>query len=254
METCVCGKCLNPHCLYQALRKEVSNELPYSLSKFLVQDFKCVVNNTIHYSHIDCINGKCRNNCQIVDIAGKLGLRRKHNQNALLSYYVFERIETSYYDKNGLLKSYKRTARVDKKELFDIVVSKLQALLKGYLQHRFVVANDRYYWKSFLNNTEHPVLWFDYLQNINFVEKNQVQSAHYSGKQHTLHDTVMINPNDGGSKYIYHLSDDTNHDSVLTFEILESIIESHPELLKNFFAYVQIIVETSTNVGTFLKK
>ena len=73
--------------------------------------------------------------------------------------------------KNGLLKSYKHTARVDKKELFDIVVNKLQALLKGYLQHRFVVANDRYYWKSFLNNTEHPVLWFDYSQNINFVEK-----------------------------------------------------------------------------------
>ena len=71
-----------------------------------------------------------------------MGLRRKHNQNALLSYYIFERIETSY-DKNGLLKSYKRTARVDKKELFDIVVSKLQALFKGYLQHRFVVANDR---------------------------------------------------------------------------------------------------------------
>ena len=77
-------------------------------------------------------------------------------------------------------------------------------------------------------------MWVDYSQNINFVEKKQVQSANYSGKQHTLHNAVIFTPN-GEVTYIYYLSDNTNHDSVLTFTVLESIIEAHPEVIEKKF-------------------
>ena len=33
-------------------------------------------------------------------------------------------------------------------------------------------------------------------------------------------------------KYIYHLSDETNHDSVMTFYIIKDIIKSHPEVIE----------------------
>ena len=54
----------------------------------------------------------------------------------------------------------------------------------------------------------------DYFQNIKLTEKNQVQSAHFSGKQQTLHDSLMQNK--GHHDYVHHLSNDTNHDSVMT--------------------------------------
>ena len=65
----------------------------------------------------------------------------------------------------------------------------------------------------------------DYSQNIKLVEKKQVQRAHFSGHQHTLHDSLIQNGNE--YMYIYHISDDTNHDSIMTNEIIMSIITNH---------------------------
>ena len=45
-----------------------------------------------------------------------------------------------------------------------------------------------------------------------------------------LHDTVLQKPN-GENIYIYHISDDTIHDSVMTFHIIEDIISHHPEII-----------------------
>ena len=67
--------------------------------------------------------------------------------------------------------------------------------------------------------------------NIKLTEKNQVQSAHFSGRQQTLHDSLIQHP-DASHTFIYHhLSDDTNHDSVMTGKIIEDIIMTHPELI-----------------------
>lgn len=61
--------------------------------------------------------------------------------------------------------------------------------------------------------------------------EKQVQSAHYSGVQHTLHDIVIISPGNTGSKFVYHLSDDTNHDSIMTFAILDDVIAHYPYII-----------------------
>ena len=60
-----------------------------------------------------------------------------------------------------------------------------------------------------------------------------MQSAHFSGKQYTLHNTVLQAPKNGKHTYIYHLSDDTNHDSVMTFSIIKDIIHCHPEVIQD---------------------
>ena len=100
----------------------------------------------------------------------------------------------------------------------------------------FFVINDKFYWKNFCQTKKDQTLWLDYSQNIAFTEKKQVQSAHFSGRQHTLHNTVIQSPNEGESVYIYHLSDDTNHDSVLTFSIIRDIIYHHPEISQKGFS------------------
>ena len=52
--------------------------------------------------------------------------------------------------------------------------------------------------------------------------KFEVQDAHFSGKQFSLH-CVIIEP--GENNYVYHLSDDINHDPVFVHEVLQNIFQ-----------------------------
>ena len=155
-----------------------------------------------------------------------------------VNYYVLEAVTTKYFNKNGKKVSYTRTARVDKNESLHSIIDQLQQLAKNYLLHRFSVVNGKIYWKEFLETTGNHTLWLDYSQNIAITEKKQVQSAHFSGRQHTLHNTVIQSPG-GENLYLYHLSDDTNHDSVLIFYIMQDIIHKHPEVIEKGFLVLQ---------------
>ena len=97
--------------------------------------------------------------------------------------------------------------------------------------HRFFVVSHKCYRKKFLDKTEHHTLWLGYSQNIAFNEEKQVESAHFSGGQHNLHNTIIQSPG-GKILYIYHLSDDTSHDSIMTFPIIRDILKHHPEIIE----------------------
>ena len=71
----------------------------------------------------------------------------------------------------------------------------------------------------------------DYSHNIKLTEKNQVQSAHFSGKQQTFHDSLIQNK--GHHHYVYHFSNNTNHDSVMTEAILNDLIANYPEIIES---------------------
>ena len=127
-------------------------------------------------------------------------------------------------------KRHKRTARVDKKETSTEVIQHLQSVSEKYLIHRYRVVNDVYRGK-FQLETEDQILWLDYSQNIKLTEKRQAQSAHFSGKQQTLHCSLLY-PGGNEKTYIYHISDDTNHNNVLTFAV-NDVIDKHPGLIAN---------------------
>ena len=232
MEMCLCSKCLNPHSLYKAIKNLVDTDMPYSLSDYLCKSFKCHPDPERFYD-MKCLLGKCENNCEVINITKDLDINNAEMK--IVSYYVFESVVTKYFNKKGEEVSYTRTARVDKKEPVSSVVEELQKASLSYLQHHFFVVNDNIHWKKFLKDTSHYILWLDYSQNIAFKEKRQCQSAHFSRKQQTLHNTVLQSPYNGGNLYLYHLSDDTNHDSVMTFAIIEDIIEKHPEVIEDRF-------------------
>ena len=65
-------------------------------------------------------------------------------------------------------------------------------------------------------------LEMDFWQNIALKTKNEVQTDHFSGKQQSLHCSIVIDENDGLS-YVYHLSDDTGHDPTFVDEVLNDI-------------------------------
>ena len=242
MECCLCAKCLNPHALYSTLRRNMK-DLPESLSEYLTTMFECSLDPHINFPKIECLNGTCKNNCSIFDESDKdidCWMKR-------VSYYQFESKEEWYYDKAGEKKLYNRIARKDyKDQTLKSVYMLLQDNARSYLLHRYHTLSDKVYWQRYLDSTDASVVWMDYSQNIKLVEKNQVQSAHFSGKQQTLHDCLIIYK--GQNKYVYHLSDDTTHDSVMTAEILKTIIDKHPEIIET-----GILVLRSDNCSTQYK-
>ena len=104
-------------------------------------------------------------------------------------------------------------------------------MAKKYVIHRFLVATDKVFWSKFIANYRFPVLTLGYSENIALKPKFEVQAAHFSGRQHTLHCCVM--ESDGVNNYVYHLSDDTTHDNIMTFSILKDLVETYPEILAN---------------------
>ena len=59
-------------------------------------------------------------------------------------------------------------------------------------------------------------------QKIALKTKDEVQNAHFSGKQQSLYCSIVIDENDA-MIYVYHLSDDTGHDSTFVDEVLNDI-------------------------------
>ena len=138
-----------------------------------------------------------------------------------VNYYVFEAVLETYV-KQGKTKSYTRTTRVHKNE----PVSKLYLhfIFNGerYLYHRTVVDNIKSKLPKIRESFPGKYLKMDFSQNIALRTKNEVQTAHFSGKQQSLHCSIVINENDALS-YVCHLSDDTGHDPTFHDEVLNDI-------------------------------
>ena len=60
----------------------------------------------------------------------------------------------------------------------------------------------------------------DFSQNISLRPKAEVQSAHFSERQFTLH-CAIFDPSE--MRYHYHLSDDTKHDAVFVIFFVISL-------------------------------
>ena len=104
-------------------------ELPYSLTDYLSKGVGCPK------KMLDCINGKCENGCHPLDVddLGRWG-------EIMVAYNVFEKVDTSYFDSNGIQKVYKRTTGVDKKKS-DLV----QECSNGLFATSVRIANDNFY-------------------------------------------------------------------------------------------------------------
>ena len=62
----------------------------------------------------------------------------------------------------------------------------------------------------------------DFSENLAMKPKFEVQDAHFSGKQYSLHCSI-VEP--GTQKYFYHLSDDTTHDLEFVHELFVDLFD-----------------------------
>ena len=69
----------------------------------------------------------------------------------------------------------------------------------------------------------------DYSENLSCTPKFEPQDAHFSSKQTSLHCTVATKPFIGEKFYLYHLSDDKNHDAAYTISVMEDLLLKFPD-------------------------
>ena len=140
------------------------------------------------------------------------------NDEKEINYYIFGPKTESYF-KNGKEIQYTRTARIDEKEVL-VIAQKLISIKDSDLKHRSHVDNINKVFPIVKESFQGTYIELDFSENIAIKPKFEVQEAHFSGKQYTLHCSI-VEP--GMNKYIYHLCDDTKYDPVFVNEVLEDI-------------------------------
>jgi hypothetical protein len=214
--SCLCTTCLNIHVKLNVINKQrKSNGVEEVLSA--TEYVSCGLCENFSEK---CLSGECdKPSCNRMPFEGHEAIGEE-----IVSYYYFGIVEEDYYDKSGTQKTYKRTSRID---VPSIKLSELARLTfddgLAYLKHKIIVDNDREVFPLLRSNHTGIFLHMDFSENINLQEKLQVQSAHFSGKQCTLHCTVMEPPNP--YKYIFHFSDDTSHDGAFVDLVMRDIMD-----------------------------
>ena len=110
---------------------------------------------------------------------------------------------------------------IKKKKLCEIV-KKLLNRGESYLRHRSHVDNIAAVLPMIRESFSGKYIELDFSENLALKPKNEIQDAHFSEKQYSLHYSI-VEP--GEKKYVYHLSKDTNHDPVFVNEVLEDIFK-----------------------------
>ena len=92
----------------------------------------------------------------------------------------------------------------------------------SYLRHRSDVANTKNALPLTRESFNGKYIEMDFTENIAMKPKFEVQDAHFSGKQYSLHRSV-VEP--GTLKYFYHLSDDRTHGPEFVHEVLVDLFD-----------------------------
>ena len=84
----------------------------------------------------------------------------------------------------------------------------------SYLRHRSHVQNINEKFPLIKGAFSGPYVELDFSENLAMKPKFEAQDAHFSGKQYTLHCSI-VEPSD--PKYVYHMCDDTTHDPTFVY-------------------------------------
>ena len=103
-------------------------------------------------------------------------------------------------------------------------MEKLRGLSKKYLKRRTYVDNCTSVFPLLKESYSGKFIELDFSQNLSLRPKDAVQSAHFSGKQFTLH-CAVVEPVQ--YRYHYHISDDTKHDPFFVDFVVRDIIAKY---------------------------
>ena len=126
-------------------------------------------------------------NLQIVTYNGRRINYPEYEVIKIVNYYLYEKKVEQYFNKDGQKVEYTRTARVDKRDTVSSVVGQLMKNAENYLQHRSYVNNSVTVLPLIRESFKGHYIELDFSENLAFKPKVELQQAHFSGKQFTLH-------------------------------------------------------------------
>ena len=200
---------------------------------------------------------------QSLKLSDRTDIYPEFNDEKEINYYIFGP-KTESYSKNGKEIQYTRTGLIDKREEVFVIAQKLISIQDSYLKHRSHVDNINKVFPIVKESFQGTHIELDFSENITIKPKFEVQDAHFSGKQYTLHCSI-VEP--GMNKYVYHLCDDTKHDPVFVNEVLEDTLtkrniknetviiksDNAPTQYKNQYAFFLLEQITSKYNATILR-
>ena len=195
-ETCLCMKCTNIHYLLDSVnryRKGLRLKQYESASNYL----------------------------QEIEHGNEDHFPEQIETTKTLKYSYFATRKETYL-RDGKEIGYTRTARQDKTDVVSNIVKLLLETGPVYLKHRSHVDNISSVFPIIKETFAGRYIELDFSENIAITPKSEVQDAHFSGKQYSLHCSIVI---PGENKYVYHLSDDKRHDATFVHEVLVDIFE-----------------------------
>ena len=139
-------------------------------------------------------------------------------------YYVYERNTECYKGKDGNDVQYTRTARAGRKEKVSDLVNRILKNAPRYLRHISYVDNVNHVLPIHKERFSGKYIELDFSENLALRPKHEVQSTHFSGKQHSLHCAIFRPSN---TNFHYHLSDDTKHDAFYFDEVLRDLVRRY---------------------------
>ena len=80
---------------------------------------------------------------------------------------------------------------IDKKEEVSVIAQKLISIKDSYLKHRSHVDNINKVFPIVKESFQGTYIELDFSENIAIKPKFEVQEAHFSGKQYTLHCSIV---------------------------------------------------------------
>ena len=222
-EMCLHKFCLNVRLKFNALMDHIrkhDGQVFTSITSFFTHGSPCEKDTVLDYFSQQCCLGTCQ-------LCKNLPLPTVPNNNDSISFYQFEVVkEMRISKKTKQLKEFTRTERVSHADTVNNVLLQILALKKKYLYHQYQIRNDKINWKTVLSTVDQgDIFWCDYSENLQGTPKFEPQDSHFSKKQYSLHCTVDYDRE--GTQYHYHLSDDRNHDSIFTSEVLFHLISTH---------------------------
>ena len=106
-------------------------------------------------------------------------------------YYKYGRVMESYTKKDGTPSEFKRVSRADYHKPVKDICKKLLGTGDDYLKHRTYIDNVTTAFPEMKSPYDGIYIKLDFSQNLVLRPKDEVQSAHVSGKQFTLHCAVV---------------------------------------------------------------
>lgn len=210
---CLCEFCENPNLKLKKLNRFLKNK---------ICDVEALVNSTLcekegGFSR-DCMERNCES-CG-VDTVTSAWKREIENLDEEVTWLKWEKTELAHKD------------QVEKKGTLRQLIGELEKEMATLALHLKTARWQRNQYQLITENMPRAcaVVTMDFAENYKCRFQNEIQSAHWSYKQVTVHPTVLHyqcpeeNCHTIVHDYIVHLSDDLKHDGAFTKKVMDEIL------------------------------